>query len=280
MVQVDVFWSYAFGAGFAMAAWRQLLHKPAPAEGDDSTGNDENSLLGNRYFTSAVLYLAILFAPSGVVLLWAFPSWETMHVWDRGLTAWLVAAFAVTNITQGILGFWIVKRLLRSGRHYLAFLQMYIGYLLMFFILVHGWDGKGYQRFFAPTKEDFLAWKFTTIFYWLVSEVAGTLYLMGLVIVPVLLLMMSRWLYDGYRISGMDKSRYDGITRWGISKSVLKIVFVGGLGSAIAAGILIHILGWLLGLVAFGILAYMFMWRKGAYLYKLANETMLPDAEI
>jgi O-antigen/teichoic acid export membrane protein len=98
MVQVDVFWSYAFGAGFAMAAARQLI--------EDREKNDGN-FFENKYFTHTLLFLAIIFVPSGGSLLWGFPDWETMQVaYDHhSIPAWLVSAFYVTNITQGLLGF-------------------------------------------------------------------------------------------------------------------------------------------------------------------------------
>ena len=98
MVQVDVFWSYAIGAGFAAAAAEQIRKKEAAGE---------FRLLENASFARALIFLGALFAPSGICLLWAFPGWETMYVartWDD-IPAWLVAAFAVTNVTQGILGF-------------------------------------------------------------------------------------------------------------------------------------------------------------------------------
>ncbi len=90
MVQVDVFWAYAYGAGFSIAAFRQLkkITEEAAVQGGN-TGNvrkkDENParknkmLFENKYFVQALLYIAILFVPSGAYLLWNFPSWETMH---------------------------------------------------------------------------------------------------------------------------------------------------------------------------------------------------------
>ena len=166
MVQVDVFWSYGIGAGFAYAAQKQLQEKP-PTE-------QNGGWLANKYFTLNLIYLATLFAPSGLYLVWGFTSWETMQAGDKSMPAWLVTLFAVTNITQGMLGFWVTYKLLAAGKRYTAFLQPLLGYFCMFFILVHGWDGKGYQRFFSQDRQEFLSWTPGHIVPWLLSPVAIT----------------------------------------------------------------------------------------------------------
>ena len=217
-----------------------------------------------------MLYLAILFAPSGIYLLWNFPSWETMHVGDRNLPAWLVALFAITNVTQGILGYWVVYRLLRRGWRYFAFFQMYLGYLFMFFILVHGWDGAGYQRFFSAAKVDFAAWEWTNIPAFFVSDVGLTLYGMGVILVPVLLLIMTKWLLDGKQASGAP-----GITGFQLAKQILKVIFGGALVHAIVASLLIHLLGWLFGLLVFLVLAYAVAWHKGGMLHRMGEKMIL-----
>jgi len=117
MVQVDIFWSYALGAGFAASASRQLKEKDTPFQND--------------YFTYTLLYLSCIFAPSGIYLLWQFPHWETMQVatCHGDLPAWLVALFAITNITQGILGFWVSYICIKAGRYYWAHLQWFLFFL-------------------------------------------------------------------------------------------------------------------------------------------------------
>ena len=90
MVQVDVFWSYALGAGFAIThAWQLEQERKA-----------NRSPFDHSSFRNTILFLACIFVPSGVYLVWAFPSWETMHVGDRDMPAWLITAFALTNVTQ------------------------------------------------------------------------------------------------------------------------------------------------------------------------------------
>lgn len=258
MVQVDVFWSYAIGAGLAYAAARQLTAEPAPAPGAPVT--TPPSLLENRFFTVTVIYLAVFFAPSGLGLLWAFPSWETMHAGDRNLPTWIAMLFAVTNITQGMLGFWVTRKLLRAGKAYLASLQMVSGYFCMFFVLVHGWDGKGYQRFFSATKESFLGWKVTHVASFLVSDVALTLYGMGLVLLPVLFWVMTGWI-------GQGRAADPSVTRFELARRLVRLILGGSLGLAIVASLFVHVLGWFFGLVVFAILAQAFVLRRGRFLH-------------
>ncbi len=128
MVQIDIFWSFAVGAGFATCASTGLENVEKPFE--------------SRAFLLNLLWLSVFFVPSGAVLLWGFPAWETMQVGTyETIPAWLVALFCGTNITQGILGFWIAYKLIRAKKTYLAHLMWIVGYFLMLFVLVHGWDG-------------------------------------------------------------------------------------------------------------------------------------------
>ena len=57
MVQVDVFWSYGLGSSFALAASKQLAAERAAKKG----------LLDSPYFSKTLLFLSIVFAPSGCV---------------------------------------------------------------------------------------------------------------------------------------------------------------------------------------------------------------------
>jgi hypothetical protein len=66
MVQVDIVWSYAFGATFAASSARQLAQEEKP--------------FANKTYSFVLHFLSILFAPSGLYLLWQFPQWETMQV--------------------------------------------------------------------------------------------------------------------------------------------------------------------------------------------------------
>ncbi|MET7622014.1 hypothetical protein [Streptomyces sp. NPDC005408] len=275
MVQVDVFWSYGIGASFATAAARQLTARNARAE--------NGGRWSNPYLMGAVLYCACLFAPSGAWLLWGFPDWETMQVADGHgvLPAWLVALFAATNVSQGVLGFWIAERLIASGRVYAAFLQAGIGYAGMFFILVHGWDGRGYQRFFSADRESFAAWPgqlgagetLSRMAHWLTSPVALTLYGMGVVLVPVMLALMVFWIRSGQREAGTAPVT----SRLRILAAVLGAVFGVALGTAVTASVLVHLLGWWLGVPAAVLIAALLVVRRGGAADRFFAMLALPD---
>ncbi|MDD5225341.1 MAG: hypothetical protein PHE84_15260 [bacterium] len=282
MVQVDVFWSYAFGAGFAMSAARQLAH--------DREKNNGN-FFENKYFTHTLLFLSILFVPSGASLLWAYPDWETMQVAVNkdSLPVWLVTAFTITNITQGLLGFWVTYHFIIKKKLYAAFFQSWISYFLFFFILVHGWDGTGYQRFFSFTRPDFLAWNWANAKVWLTCPVALMLLFWGVFLVPWLGLLCGRWIIDGYNYGNVDVERAKQATFTGVCLDFLKLIFGYGLGMAIGASLLIHgaekltgsfSLGWVLGVPVFAVLAYLLVLRRKMLLYRLADSLILPAGEL
>lgn len=260
MVQVDVFWSYALGAGYAVAASRQLKNMPESRE--QPSGEERISApFINRYFVFSLFYAAVLFAPSGIYLLWRFTSWETMHVWGRGISPLLVVAFAITNVTQSILGFWMAWRCVRAGNAYRAYLHFVIAYFFMFFILVHGWDGTGYQRFFSPARTDFQSWNPSNITKWFSSDVAVTLYVMGIFLIPPLVYFMAAWLKRGFALDPKIDASRAGSGR--IMLLVLVSVFGCALGPAVALSLLIHFIGPIFGPVIFIVTAYLLLIRKG-----------------
>jgi hypothetical protein len=251
VVQVDVFWSYAIGAGCGAAAARAASRNTEPNA--EPNAEPASPLLGDRRFTATVLFLACVFAPSGLWLVWRFTGWETMHAASRpgDLPGWLVAAFGLTNVTQGVLGYAVARRLWRAGHRYLSWLQMPLGYLAMFFVLGYGWDGTGYRRFFAPTEA---AWRSGRLDPggFLTSDVALTLYAMGVVLVPLML-----WLQAGWWIEP------DG-GRARLTALILLAVFGPGLGTAIVAAVALTLLGPVAGAAVCGVLLVAVFHPKGA----------------
>ncbi|EMK00035.1 hypothetical protein [Leptospira sp. B5-022] len=263
MVQVDVFWAYGLGAGYAMAAARQIKKLQ---EGESTVGSipsvtkeeEKVPFWKNTYFIFNLLYLGLLFAPSGLYLVWQFTSWETMHAGDKTIPGWLVALFGLTNISQGILGFWVVWKLLEAGKNFLAYLQVPAGYFGMFFILVHGWDGTGYKRFFSESVEQFQTnWTWGTAINWLTSDVAITLYAMGVILIPVLIVSLLRIEKEGWVLGGSGefsvRKSPSGLTS---TIAFLATVFVGALGFAIISSVILHQLGWILGAIVSGLVIY------------------------
>ncbi len=274
MVQVDVFWSYGLGAGFALAAARQLAVAPRAQK-----------LLDNPYFSRVLLYLALLFGPSGMILLWQFPDWETMQV-ARQLTdlpTWLGVGFAVTNITQGILGFYLCRALIQRGKTYQAFWHLLLAYFGMLFILVHGWDGTGYQRFLSADHQVFAQWHWGLALQWLVSPVALTLYAMGCVLLPVLFKWMVDWLSAGRELSVAQLPVRDGVPS-GVATiaTLLALVFGLVLGSAIVISAAVHAFGWALGAV-FGVAWLLFLglpqWGVARWFYRQLLWLPAPQVE-
>jgi hypothetical protein len=225
MVQVDVFWSYGIGAGLGLAS--------APG-----TGSRLRDLVKEGPAFHALLFLAVVLAPAGFVSLWSNPSWQTMHAGTRDLPAWLVALFGVTNITQGLLGFWAARWLYARDRPFAAYLQWVLGYFLFYFILVHGWDGTGYQRFFSTTRESLEAWTWATARTWLTSDVAVLLLIMLAVMVPWILGLTVPWLRAGARGRGLEPSRPTVL-----SLSILGLLLVALPVLAVVSSLMVRWLG-------------------------------------
>lgn len=249
MVQVDVCWSYGIGAGLGLASAHRARAKETIAA----------AVTTNEGFHT-LLFLALVFAPSGFVLLWSFPSWETMHVGTHAMPGWLVALFGITNITQGLLGFVAARFLAARGHAYAAYLQWVGGYFGMFFILVHGWDGTGYQRFFSPTRADLDGWTWATARTWLTSDVAITLALMGVVLVPWLVGLSAAWLREGHGAKGGRAIRL----------SILGLLLLAVPALAITLSVSIRQLGALPGTAAWLAAAWLIAFRKNGLLHRHA----------
>lgn len=194
MVQVDVFWGYGWGASLAAAAGRPLARSDRP--------------LQSGSFVATLIFLSLFWAPTGMLLLLRHPSWETMQVAPDflAMSEWLILGFGITNVTQGMLGFWVGQRLLARGQNYAAQLNWIAGYFGMFFILLYGWDGLGYDRFLYD--RDLLpgspAWTpgaatvqgggvLPALWTFLQSGVATTLYIDGAYLLPPFFWLAARF---------------------------------------------------------------------------------------
>jgi hypothetical protein len=283
MVQVDVFWSYAIGAGFAVAATRQIARGGRNQSASGPAAPSRWVRFSSPHRSVTLLYCAVLFAASGIYLLWAFPDWETMQVATdhASIPAWLVTVFAITNVTQGLLGYSVAERLILAGHTYAAVLQVCLGYFAMFFVLVHGWDGRGYQRFFSADQETFYAWPVDPsleealhrVGSWLTSPVALTLAGMSVIVVVMLWVMLDS-MREGFRSAGVDQP---GALI--LLAAMLATVFVVCLLSAIVASVLIHLTGWLIG-AALAAVAIFFgaVWPRTGVVYRLYGLLRLADA--
>lgn len=244
MVQVDVFWAYGIGASLALASGVQLRHAPHP--------------LHSRYFVGTLLLLSLVWAPTGMWLLLRHTSWETMQVADSwaDLPHALVLGFGITNITQGILGYWVGIKLMRAGQFHAANLNWMAGYFGMFFILVYGWDGLGFDRFFydrdalagAPawtpgagaTLQNLVPVALTFMF----KPVGVTLLICGAVLIPTLTVLMLRWAREGLIQAGIYDANQHGPIKlvWAYSVGV-----AAALGSAVFCAAVVNYVGVLFG---------------------------------
>jgi len=188
MVQVDVFWAYAFGGSLADAGGDKLTEERHP--------------VANKYFTYTLLFLCISWAPTGMYLLAQHTSWETMQVYNdlSAIPPWLIVAFGLTNITQGILGFFVSRHFIKAGYRKLATINWMAGYFFMFFILIYGWDGTGLDRFLYD-RDCFggLPWSVGAGlgegagFNFLTSSVAKTLYVEGIWLLAPFFVLFGAW---------------------------------------------------------------------------------------
>jgi hypothetical protein len=185
------------------------------------------------------------------------------------IPGWLVSAFSITNVTQGILGFWATYNCLMKGKYRSAAMQMIGAYLGFWFILVNGWDKTGYQRFFSRNREAFDNWNWTNVFGWLTSDVVRILLAYGVFFIPLMQYWTSRWLVEGYEMDErldfkMPEDSTDRLMEYArLNSYLLGTVFGVGLGSAIAAHLLIRWFGWVKGLAVFAALFGVGMSNKG-----------------
>lgn len=241
MVQVDVFWAYGWGASLAVAAGKPLARSPRPLE--------------TKYFVSTLLFLSLVWAPTGMLLLLRHPSWETMQAAPQllAMSEWLILAFGITNITQGILGFWIGQKLLARNQGYLAQLNWIAGYFGMFFILLYGWDGLGYDRFLYDRDmlPDSPAWTagaataggvLAALGRFLGSGVAQTLYLDGVYLLPPFFWLTQRWRKEAASAAG---ARAPSALR--LVLVYLGAVFLVGLGGAAVCALTVRGVAYVLG---------------------------------
>lgn len=245
MVQVDVFWGYGWGASLAVACGRRLARREHPFD--------------SACWANTILFLALFWAPTGLLLLIRHPSWETMQAAENfyDIPAWLVLLFSITNITQGMLGFWVGQRLMKDGRYYVAQLNWMAGYFGMFFILLYGWDGLGYDRFLydpglfsgAPSWSPgvgtqagipaaLMRYLFTLTNRNGGPSVAATLYTDALWLIPPFAFLFYRWYRRDAREDGVSPP---GFTR--IFASYLGGVFIVALGCAAVAALTVGMLG-------------------------------------
>ena len=144
-----------------------------------------------------------------------------------------------------------------------------LGYFCMFFILVHGWDGTGYQRFLYSAKDwsgNYVPWtRGSYSLRWVYSPVAVTLYIMGVIMMPFLFRWMFALMKEGYELSRAEDPEAESPLR--LRPNIVLLVFGYTLGPVIVASLLIHWLGWIIGSGIFVVIAYFALIRKGGLVH-------------
>ncbi|MEV3859651.1 hypothetical protein AB0J38_35760 [Streptomyces sp. NPDC050095] len=255
-IQAALFWAYGAGATFALAAGRQLQLWERINAGE---GPRTRSRAANPYLTLTILFASVLMVPTGLFLLWQNPSWATMHVADghRGVWAGFVLLYAGGIPVAAILGFLAAQALVLVGAGYWAYLQCVGGYFLLFGTLIHGWDGRGYERFLSPGSGDFTRWAHDSVVNhvldFLTSGTFLALFLFGAVVIGTMLMTEIGWLMEGWTLPGADRDRkVPRVVAVGIAAAgVYGLPFVG----ALCASGLVRLLGGWLGLPLFAVLA-------------------------
>ncbi|MFC7307623.1 hypothetical protein ACFQVC_25765 [Streptomyces monticola] len=277
-IQAALFWAYAIGATFALSAGRQLQIWERLSVGE---GPRTRSRVANPYLTLTLLFAAILLVPTGLFVLWQNPSWATMQVaGDReGIWAGFVLFYAGGIPVATLLGFLAAQALVLVGAGYWAYLQTVGGYFLVFGTLVHGWDGRGYERFFATSDEDFANWPkdsvVNNILDFLTSGTFLALLIFGAGVIGTMLLTEIGWLMEGWSLPGADEDRkVPKLLAIAIAAAgVYGLPFLG----ALTASALMRLLGGLLGLLLFAVIAGAVLLPKRSPVRWLYGLVGIPD---
>lgn len=156
-----------------------------------------------------------------------------------------------------VLGFLVAQALVLVGAYYWAYLQCVGGYFLLFGTLVHGWDGRGYERFLAPGARDFARWRQDSVVNhvldFLTSGTFLALLIFGAAVIGTMLLTEIGWLMEGWSLPGADEDRkVHRVLAIAIAAAgVYGLPFLG----ALTASVLVRLVGGWIGLPLFAVLA-------------------------
>lgn len=225
-LQMDLFWVYGIGAGFAATAATQLR-------------DTDKKWWETKYFGGMLLYLSVFFVPTAAYLLWGFPAWESMHVFNsRGEIPPIVALLQPLSVMGlGTLGFWVTYRLIAAGRMLATQYNWLLGWFGLFFLMLYGWDGQGWQRFLYDPSVMGGSWSpgEYSLVEWVTGDVLLTLLVMGVFVIPPLVYLNHRYLKEGEQL---EESIFDDSGRRGLlgnTYQFVMVLFVLSIGGAIVA---------------------------------------------
>lgn len=286
-VQAAPLWAYGVGATLAVAAGRQLQWWERSVRGE---GVRTRSRAAHPYLALTLLYAALLPAPTGVYLMWQNPAWSTMHAahGHDGVWAGFALLQAASPVVGALLGFLAARLFVLVGAGYWGYLQAVAGYFLLFFTLIHGWDGTGYQRLLSADPRAFAGWSAdgadgvggggSVLNHCLAFATSGTflaLLVFGTAVIGTMLLMEIGWLVEGWRLPGaaadLKVPRVVAVAIAGAGVHALP--FAGALG----ASVLVRLLGWWLGAGVFAVLAGVVLLPRSSPVRKLYALVGIPD---
>jgi len=218
MIEIDVFFSFGVGAGFAAFAGDLLKYLPWDT---------------NQYFMYMLLFHSLIFAPSGIYLLWAFPGWETMFLFTTKdeMRPLLPTLFCFSNIFLAILGFYFNQNLIKQGKASQAHAVWFYAYVIMFSVI-----GFGYRRFlYTQSGEEWSQDMQTNYhaplenvifdFFW--SNILKTLVAMGVIILPALFGPQLKWYWrSGKKYSDQVRLWNELVSYWTTGLSLGSLGFV------------------------------------------------------
>lgn len=237
MLQIDVFWSFAWGAMFAALAHSTLVehYKSLRAQEKVKSRLTLEEIFVNKIFVQLMIFMSFVFVPSGLYLLWGYPAWESM-IWlkDRDSTHPVVPTlFAFINAFMGTLGFYVTARLIESTPSSES--EKVHFYWISAYGIFNAILGMGYNRFiFAGSYGDWVAGRMNTLNEFLQSDVLNTLLTMATFFVPIAFTLLIGHLRKTYATFGNGyKSKFrvyilkQGIWQYlAISTAWLGYVFV------------------------------------------------------
>ncbi|KAG0318845.1 hypothetical protein BGZ99_005434 [Dissophora globulifera] len=205
MIEVDVFWSFSFGALFAACSAGTLKSQAV--------------FWTTPSFVYTLLFLSLIFAPSGLYLLWDNPGWESMFLLgDKNeIHAILPTVFAFTNVLFGIIGYYVTYRKIRhlhkkyGGKDNgtkplpMAYHKYWVHAYTCFCAIL----GMGYNRFLYPS--DYVAWRAGVsypLMAFFTSRMLFTLLAMGVILIPAAYVPCYIWMKDQTLVHPGDKSRF------------------------------------------------------------------------
>ncbi|MFG2091326.1 MULTISPECIES: hypothetical protein [unclassified Spirillospora] len=267
-VFADLPWSYAAGAGIALAAAHQLGGagpEPRPARG-----------VTGRYFMLAMTYSVVVFVPASLLVAHAYPRWATLHHRD-GVP---LAALAAAEIALTAAGFLATRFLLAAGRSRWAACQVLFGCLAMCLAVVHGPGGDGWKRFVSADPAAFADFpEFVRaadaaavaghVAVFLTSGLAVTLYATGAVTLGALALIMCVLHQFGLTDAAADGP---GPLRAGLAAAVTA---AGIAAVAALISLLVHGIGWV-ALAAVAPVLWAAVAARGAFAAQMITDLALP----